>query len=127
VEDIEDPVNIYEGKTAIGFGKLCGYFCGKNAFEQIATGRPATSIEYKIHKCGREPSNFLFANTPKGATSSTVTFSILQTAIENGLDPYRHLKHVFTEAPKLVAAGEDWVNALLPWNAPITCRAGAAR
>ena len=35
--------------------------------------------------------NFLFANTPKGATGSAVIFSIIQTAIENGLDPYRYL------------------------------------
>ena len=33
--------------------------------------------------------NFLFANTPKGATGSTVMFSLIQTAIENGLDPYK--------------------------------------
>lgn len=31
--------------------------------------------------------NFLFANTPKGATGSAVMFSLIQTAIENGLDP----------------------------------------
>lgn len=30
--------------------------------------------------------NFLFANTPKGATGSAVMFSLIQTAIENGLD-----------------------------------------
>ena len=35
--------------------------------------------------------NFLFANTPKGATGSAVMFSLIQTAIENGLDPYKHL------------------------------------
>ena len=32
--------------------------------------------------------NFLFANTPKGVTGSAVMFSLIQTAIENGLDPY---------------------------------------
>ena len=35
--------------------------------------------------------NFLFANTPKGATGSAVMFSLIQTAIENGLDPYKYL------------------------------------
>lgn len=35
--------------------------------------------------------NFLFANTLKGATGSAIMFSLLQTAIENGLDPYRYL------------------------------------
>ena len=30
--------------------------------------------------------NFLFANTPKGATGSAVMFSLIQTAIENELE-----------------------------------------
>ena len=35
--------------------------------------------------------NFLFANTPSGATSSAVIFSLIETAKENRLDPYRYL------------------------------------
>ena len=35
--------------------------------------------------------NFLFANTPKGATGSAIMFSLIQTAIENGLDSYKYL------------------------------------
>ena len=31
--------------------------------------------------------HFLFANTPTGATSSAVIFSLIQTTTENGLDP----------------------------------------
>ena len=69
--------------------------------------------------------NFLFANTPKGATASAVTFSIIQTAIANGLDPYRYLRYIFTEAPKLAAKNEDWVSVLLPQNAPDSCISGA--
>ena len=68
--------------------------------------------------------NFLFANTPKGATASAVMFSIIQTAIANHLDPYAYLTHIFTEAPKMAAKGEDWVTAMLPQNAPDSCKAG---
>ena len=35
--------------------------------------------------------NFLFANTAKGARSSAVIFSLIETAKEKGLDPYRYL------------------------------------
>ena len=35
--------------------------------------------------------NFLFANIPKGATGSAVMSSLIQTALENGLDPYNYL------------------------------------
>ena len=58
--------------------------------------------------------NFLFSNTPKGATASAITFSIIQTAIANNLDPYAYLTYIFTEAPKMAANGEDWVEAMLP-------------
>ena len=34
--------------------------------------------------------NFLFANTPSGAKASTIYFSLIETAKENGLDPYRY-------------------------------------
>ncbi len=67
--------------------------------------------------------NFLFANTPKGAASSAVTFSLIQTAIANGLDPYRYLKYVFEKAPQIAASGQDWISAVLPENVPENCRA----
>lgn len=44
--------------------------------------------------------NFLFANTPLGAQSSAILFSLIETAKENGLDPYRYLTFVLKEAPK---------------------------
>jgi len=70
--------------------------------------------------------NFLFANTPLGATQSAVTFSIIQTAIENNLDPYRYLEYIFGEAPiERAKYGEDsneWVKKFLPENAPEYCQ-----
>jgi len=65
----------------------------------------------------------IFANTPKGAGASAVTFSIIQTAIANNLDPYRYLVYIFKEAPKLAAADSDWVSAFLPQNVPLSCHA----
>lgn len=67
--------------------------------------------------------NFLFANTPSGAESSAVVFSLIQTAIENGLDPCRYLTYVFSNAPVLFEQTTDWVTPLLPENAPEECRA----
>lgn len=42
--------------------------------------------------------NFLFANTPNGAHGSAVIFSMIETAKENGLDPYRYLVWVLQSA-----------------------------
>ena len=44
--------------------------------------------------------------------------------LANNLDPYAYLKHIFTEAPKIAANGEEWETALLPENAPDFCKAG---
>ena len=70
--------------------------------------------------------NFLFANTPGGAKSSAIYFSLIETAKENGLDPYRYLTWVLKAAPKLKEQNQfdELVSALLPANAPEECRAG---
>ncbi len=67
--------------------------------------------------------NFLFANTAGGAKSSAVMFSLIETAKENGLDPYRYLTWLLTEAPKRATADPNWATALLPQNAPPRCLA----
>ena len=67
--------------------------------------------------------NFLFANTPKGATGSAVMFSMIQTAIENGLDPYHYLTWLLKAAKDADLSLEDTIQTLLPWNAPAECHA----
>lgn len=66
--------------------------------------------------------NFLFANTPNGAQGSAIIFSLIETAKENGLDPYRYLVHVMTNAPVLEDKGKEWAEKLLPEYAPDECR-----
>ena len=70
--------------------------------------------------------NFLFANTPSGAKASAIYFSLIETAKENGLDPYRYLTWVLKTAPKLKAQNlfEEQLSSLLPMNAPADCRTG---
>lgn len=66
--------------------------------------------------------NFLFANTPKGASGIAVMFSLIQTAIENGLDPYRYLTWMMKTANNADLSNPETVQCLLPWNAPAECR-----
>ena len=66
--------------------------------------------------------NFLFANTPKGATGSAVIFSIIQTAIENMLDPYRYLTWLMKTAASADFTQSEEIRRLLPWYAPSECR-----
>ena len=66
--------------------------------------------------------NFLFANTPKGATGSAIMFSIIQTAIENDLDPYKYLTWLLKQTKDAGLADTRVVQSLLPWNASVECR-----
>ena len=66
--------------------------------------------------------NFLFANTPKGATGSAVMFSLIQTAIENSLDPYKYLTWLLKQAKDADLTDEQTIQAVMPWNASAECR-----
>ena len=65
--------------------------------------------------------NWLFANTPGGAQASSVIYSLIETAKENGLDPYRYLLWVLQNAPQLSETDETWAEKLLPARAPKEC------
>ena len=68
--------------------------------------------------------NFLFANTPNGAHGSAVIFSIIETAKENGLDPFRYLVWVLQCAPGMNKTATNWAAKLMPENAPDMCIVG---
>ena len=58
--------------------------------------------------------NFLFANTPSGATGSAVIFTMIRTAIENHLAPYRYLTWLLKSANGADLDNPDIVQSLLP-------------
>ena len=66
--------------------------------------------------------NFLFANTPKGATGSAVMFSLIQTALENGLNPYNYLTWLLRKAKNADLTDTGTAQSLLPWNAVTECQ-----
>ena len=57
---------------------------------------------------------WLFSDTPAGARSSAVIYSLVQTCKANGLEPYTWLRRVLRDLP--AAKSADAVEALLPWN-----------
>ena len=59
--------------------------------------------------------NFLFANTPRGATASAILYSLVETAKETGVDPYQYFVFTLGEAAALRAAGKvDKIAELTP-------------
>jgi len=61
--------------------------------------------------------NWLFADTPKGATASAAVYSIIETAKANGLNVYTYLEYLLLYMPDT-----DWRNYpegldnLMPWS-----------
>ena len=76
------------------------------------------SIKYFV--MGRK--NWLFANIPAGAQSSAVIYSLIETAKENSLAPYRYLLWVLSHAPGLAQSESEWAKKLTPVCAPVECR-----
>jgi hypothetical protein len=84
---------------------------------EIDNNRSERSIKPSV--IGRK--NFLFANTESGVQESVVMYSIIETAKENNLDPYKYLTYIFTKAPNL--KDTESFEILLPWNVPESCKA----
>ena len=57
--------------------------------------------------------NFLFADSVAGAQALCVHMSLIRTAKQHGLDPYRYYEAVLTAMPMCTTV-ED-VESLLPW------------
>jgi hypothetical protein len=56
---------------------------------------------------------WLFSNTPNGAESSSILYSLVETAKENNLSPYQYIKYLLEKLPN-TTTGE--LDALLPWS-----------
>ena len=85
---------------------------------ELSNNRAERSI--KPFVMGRK--NWLFANTPGGAQASSVIYSLIETAKENGLDPYQYLLWVLQSAPILSQTDVSWAEQLIPANAPDECK-----
>ncbi|WP_273125645.1 IS66 family transposase [Bacillus weihaiensis] len=66
---------------------------------------------------------WLFSNTPNGARASAVIYSIVETAIANGLNPYYYLRYLFEQIPNIDLTDSENLDRLLPWSTtlPVSC------
>lgn len=58
--------------------------------------------------------NWLFSGSPRGAESSAILYSLIETAKANKINPQTYLLHVFEKIP--FANSKEKMEALLPWN-----------
>ena len=59
--------------------------------------------------------NWLFSDTPRGAKASCTLYSIVQTALQNGLIPFEYMKYLLEEMPGK-ALKDSFLDSLLPWS-----------
>lgn len=87
---------------------------------ELSNNRAERSI--KPFVIGRK--NWLFSNTPRGADASAIIYSIVETAKENGLNPFAYLQFLFEKLPNINLKDTDQLRSLLPWSGslPTTCR-----
>jgi transposase len=87
---------------------------------EIDNNRSERSI--KPFVIGRK--NWLFANSARGARSSTIIYSMVETAKENGLNPLHYLTFLFEKLPNLDIKDDSQLDLLLPWSPsiPDQCR-----
>lgn len=86
---------------------------------EIDNNRSERSIKPVV--IGRK--NWLFSNTPQGAKASAIIYSIVETAIANGLNPYYYLRYLLEQLPNIDLTDMDALDRLLPWSTtlPVTC------
>jgi transposase len=58
--------------------------------------------------------NWLFCQSLEGAESSCTLYTRIETAAQNGLNPFNYLTAIFEKAPFISSHG-GW-EKLLPWN-----------
>ncbi|MDE2105038.1 MAG: IS66 family transposase [Patescibacteria group bacterium] len=98
------------------WGKLTTFL--KDGRLEIDNNRAERSI--KPFVIGRK--NWLFANTPRGAKASATIYSIVETAKENGLNPYAYLTYLFEQLPNIDREDQNAVDQLLPWAEQVSAR-----
>jgi hypothetical protein len=77
---------------------------------EIDNNRSERSI--KSFVTGRKA--WLFANTPEGATASATIYSLVETAKENGLNPFKYLTYLFEQLPNVDCTSPAALDRLLP-------------
>lgn len=84
---------------------------------ELSNNRAERSI--KPFVIGRK--NWLFCNTPGGAKLSTAIYRVIQTAMENGLNPQAYLVYVFKQIQQ---CSDIAVEKFLPWaeEIPVSCK-----
>lgn len=63
--------------------------------------------------------NWLFSDSVNGAEASAASYSIIETAKANSIDPYKYLCYIFTYLPGKDINDKSILDSFMPWNKKI--------
>ena len=63
--------------------------------------------------------NWIMIDTPAGADSSSVIYSIVETARANNLNMYEYMKYLLEELPEIIQKGKEVPDRLMPWSSEL--------
>ena len=68
--------------------------------------------------------NFLFCNTPNGATASAMIYSIIETSRANNIKPFEYLTYLLKMLPNVDVKVQSVLDSLMPWSVelPESCK-----
>jgi transposase len=122
-------LNTVDALAGSGLGKAVTYAHNQKGFLNafLLDGRVAISnnrAENAIRPFVTGRKNWLFSDTPRGATASATVYSLVASAKANRLNVYMYLVHLLTELPKLDTLTSASLESFLPWspNLPSWCK-----
>jgi transposase len=124
-------LHVAKASSKTGFGRAVHYAIEQWKYLEryVLDGRLEISnnrAERSIKPFVIDRKNFLFANTVRGANASAIVFSIIETAKENGLNPYIYLTYIFRNAPNWdIRNNVNAIQNLLPSFVPDYCKSKA--
>jgi transposase len=98
--------------------KLEGFM--KDGRLELDNNRSERSIKPLV--IGRK--GWLFCATQNGANASATIYSLVETAKENGLNPFFYFTYLLEQLPNMDIQNKDALDAILPWSAtlPDVCK-----
>lgn len=91
-------------------GQLCAFL--ENGDVPISNNLAENAI--RPFALGRK--NWLFCDTVKGAESSAIVYSMVETAKANGIEPFQYLQHVLVQLPYFgKSPSHEELESLMPW------------
>jgi transposase len=123
ITEFEIWLNKYSPKVLpkSGLGKAIKY-C-KNQLDDLKGFLKDGRLEMDNNRAERTIRNFvmgrknwLFSNSQKGADSSAIVYSVVESAKENNLIPFKYIEFLLNKLPNMDIENLELIDKLLPWS-----------